>query len=170
MGCGEGELVTETPFAEMLRFNEWANRTLFDACRALDDAQLDERAAGISASVRELLTHIATGQQTIVVRMAGGQQPSWAAWPGFDALEEALSSSGDELMTRAEALEANSTVEVRRGEAAYLVPESFFLVLALAHGVEHRTEIKIALNAIGVSTPDLDSWAYGEARGFKRAV
>jgi uncharacterized damage-inducible protein DinB len=50
------------PLAEMLRYNKWANTTLFEACRALSDDHLDMHAAGTSGSVRVLLTHIAGGQ------------------------------------------------------------------------------------------------------------
>jgi uncharacterized damage-inducible protein DinB len=47
---------------------------------------------------------------------------------------------------------------------------SFFLTHALEHGVEHRTEIKVALSQLGVATPDLDGWAYATAMGCGRVV
>ena len=50
------------------------------------------------------------------------------------------------------------------------IPVSFFLVHALEHGVEHRTEIKVALGSMGVATPDLDGWAYAAASGIGRQV
>ncbi len=43
---------------EMMRYNAWANSTLFDACRELTDEQLDARLPVTSGSTRELLTHI----------------------------------------------------------------------------------------------------------------
>jgi hypothetical protein len=52
----------------------------------------------------------------------------------------------------------------------YRIPKSFFLVHALEHGVEHRTEIKVDLGAIGITTPDLDGWAYAAAAGIGREV
>jgi uncharacterized damage-inducible protein DinB len=153
---------------EMLRYNTWANRTLFEACRALTDEQLDTHAAGTSASVRDLLTHIAAGQQTIARRAAGGQQPSWRPWPGFDALFDLIDASDSELMAIAAGLDEDAAVDVSPGEA-YPFPTSFFLVLAMAHRVEHRTEIKIALESIGVRTPVLDSWSCGAAAGQAQA-
>ena len=40
--------------AEMFRYNAWANRELFEACRSLTEEQLDMQIRGISGSVREL--------------------------------------------------------------------------------------------------------------------
>ena len=156
----------DNPFAEMLRYNEWANHTLFEACRALDDGQLDARASDASPSVRELLTHIATGQQTILLRMTGRQQSSWGTWRGFDALLDLLDRSSDDLVAAAEGLGEEGSVEVKNGEDVYRFPKSFLLVQAMTHGVEHRTEIKLLLASVGVPTPDLDSWSYGASAGF----
>ena len=49
-------------------------------------------------------------------------------------------------------------------------PRSFFLVHAAEHGVEHRTEIKMALAQMGVETPDLDGWYYCGAAGHGQPV
>ena len=57
--------------AEMFRYNAWANRALFEACRSLTEAQLDTHVPGISGSIRDLLMHIAGGQQTFVLRTKG---------------------------------------------------------------------------------------------------
>jgi uncharacterized damage-inducible protein DinB len=50
------------------------------------------------------------------------------------------------------------------------IPVSFFLVHAIEHGVEHRTDIKVALGSMGVETPDLDGWAFAGAAGIGRQV
>lgn len=49
-------------------------------------------------------------------------------------------------------------------------PKSFFLAHAAEHGVEHRTEIKLALAQLGIETPDLDGWPYSAAAGYGREV
>jgi hypothetical protein len=38
------------------------------------------------------------------------------------------------------------------------------------HGVEHRTEIKVALAKMGIETPDLDAWSYAGAMGYGAEV
>src|SRR6476661_2752333 len=75
--------------AEMLRYNAWANRALFEACRSLTEAQLDTHVPGISGSIRDLLMHIAGGQQTFVLRTKGrqhaGELGRWSDWPGIES-------------------------------------------------------------------------------------
>lgn len=58
---------------EMMRYNAWANSTLFDACRELTDEQLGARLPVTSGSTRELLIHIVGGQQTFALRTQGRQ-------------------------------------------------------------------------------------------------
>jgi uncharacterized damage-inducible protein DinB len=39
------------------------------------------------------------------------------------------------------------------------------MVQAINHATEHREQISSMLTALGVTPPDLDGWAYGEATG-----
>ena len=148
--------------AEALRINAWANRKLFEACRDLTDEQLDAHVRGTSGSVRELLLHIAGGQQTFVLRTKGrqheGELDRDSEWPGFDRLIEIITHTSDELIAIAEGLAYDEEVDLPYRGRLYRYPRRFFLGHALAHGVEHRTEVKVALATIGVETPDLDGW------------
>jgi len=162
------------PLAEMLRYNRWATRTLIEACRGLSDERLDARVAGASGSVRELLLHVVGGQQTFALRTKGrqheGELNRRSAWPGWDALTDLAARSSDELVAVAERLEADGEVDLPWQGKVFRFPASFFLVHAMEHGVEHRTEIKLALAQLGVETPDLDGWAYSVAMGYGREV
>ena len=162
------------PLVEMLRYNKWANLTLLEACRPLADEYLDARIPGISGSVRVLLTHIVGGQQTFFLRTMGrqheGELSRTSQWPGFDAILDILSHSSDDLIAIAEALDVDSEVDLPYMGKVYRYPKSFFLVHAIEHGVEHRTEIKIALAQQGIETPDLDGWSYGAVAGYGREV
>jgi len=162
------------PLAEMLRYNRWATQTLIEACRGLTDEQLDSRVPGASGSVRELLTHIVGGQQTFALRTKGrqheGELNRGSAWPGWESLAELATQSSDELVAIAEGLEVDDEVDLPWQGKSFRFPTSFFLVHAMEHGVEHRTEIKLTLAQLGVETPDLDGWAYGEAMGYGREV
>jgi uncharacterized damage-inducible protein DinB len=55
-------------------------------------------------------------------------------------------------------------------DKSYRFPKRFFLVHAIEHGTEHRTEIKVALSQIGVETPDLDGWNYAASAGYGQEV
>lgn len=159
-----------TPLANMLRYERWATLRLVDACRRLTDEQLDARHEWASGPVRELLLHLVGGQQTFVLRTKGrqheGELNRGSAWPGFDTLAGIAADAGEELVHVAESLEADADVELGWMGHTYRYPVSFFLVHAVEHGVEHRTEIKLALAAIGVATPDLDGWEFAAAMGY----
>lgn len=163
-----------TPLAEMLRYNRWATLTLIEACRGLHDDQLDTRIPAVSGSVRELLMHVVGGQQTFALRTRGrqheGELSRNAPWPGFDTLLALATQSSDELVAIAESLDHDEDVDLPWMGKTYRFPKSFFLVHAVEHGAEHRTEIKVALASLGVETPDLDGWSYAAVAGFGREV
>ena len=159
---------------EMLRYNLWANETLLDACRDLTDEQLDHRLPVTSGSSRELLVHIVGAQQTFVLRTKGrqheGELGRESPWPGIEDLVALTGQSSLELISIAERLEPESEVDLPYLGQIYRYPVRFFLVHAVEHGVEHRTEVKLNLADAGVTTPDLDAWQYSEWAGYGAVV
>ena len=159
---------------EMLRYNKWATLTLLEACRGLTDEQLDARAPGTSGSVRDILMHVVGGQQTFVRRVGSRKNPRGlnrgTAWPGFAALLDAAARSSDDLVAIAAGLDPESEVDLPYLGKKYRYPTRFFLVHAMEHGVEHRTEIKVILGGLGIETPDLDGWGYCSAAGYGQEV
>jgi uncharacterized damage-inducible protein DinB len=162
------------PLGEVFRYNRWANLRLIDACRRLTDEQLDARAAGTSGSIRELLVHVVGGQQTSTLRTKGrqheGELGRGSTWPGFDVLRDIAVRTSDELIRIADSLETDSEVKFPWRGKVYRYPLSFFLLHALEHGVEHRTEIKVTMAELDLERPDLDGWFYGEAAGYGQVV
>lgn len=162
------------PLTGMLHYNAWATNTLVNFCRALTDEQLDARAPGASGSVRELLVHLVGAQQTNILRTKGrhneGELARWSAWPGFDVLHEIAEQSGAELLAIAEQADLYAEVELHYQGTVSRWPRSFFLIAAVEHGAEHRTEIKMTLESLGIETPNLDGWWYAAANGIGYAV
>jgi uncharacterized damage-inducible protein DinB len=162
------------PLAELFRYNRWANLTLLDSCDGLPETTLAARPPGISGSVGELLLHIVGAQQTFVLRTMGrqheGEFTRGSAWPGFSSLRTEAERSSDDLIAIAASLDADVPVDLPYLGRAYRFPKSFFLLHALEHGVEHRTEVKVALAQLGIETPDLDAWSYAPVAGFGQAV
>jgi uncharacterized damage-inducible protein DinB len=156
--------------AEMFRYNAWANRELFEACRSLTKEQLDTQIQGISGSVSELLTHIAGGQQTFVLRTKGrqheGELGRQSDWPGIETVIQIVDSTSNELIAIAEQLEEDEEVGLSYQGKTYRYPKRFFLVHAMEHSTEHRTEVKIALAHLGIETPDLDGWYFAQSEGY----
>jgi len=163
--------VVNGPLADLFRYNRWANRRLIEACRDLTAEQLDARAPGTSGSIRELLTHVVGAQQTFILRTKGrqhegGELARSSAWPGFDVMTSIAVSTSDELIQIADAIDADPQVDLPWQGKVYRYPMSFFLLHAIEHGVEHRTEIKVTMADLGVQRPDLDGWSYSEAAGY----
>jgi uncharacterized damage-inducible protein DinB len=160
--------------AEMFRYNAWANNQLFQACRSLTGEQLNTHVPGTSGSVRELLLHIVGAQQTFVLRTKGrqheGEMGRQSPWPGIDTLIGLAESTSQELIAIAEQLDDDEKVELPYLGKAFRYPTRFFLVHAMAHSAEHRTEVKVALAHTGVATPDLDGWPYAEYAGYGSVV
>jgi len=158
----------------MFRYNAWANRELFEVCRSLTVEQLDTQVRGISGSVRALLMHIAGGQQTFILRTKGrqheGELERQSDWPGIEALIHIATSTSDELIAIAEQLEDDEEVNLAYQGKTYRYPKRFFLVHAMEHSTEHRTEVKVALAHIGVETPDLDGWPYSSSAGYGQEI
>ncbi len=167
------EVFVNEPLAEMFRYNRWANVQLLEACRSLSEEQLEARLTPESRSVRELLSHIVNGQLTLVLRTQGrqheGEDRTLQPWPGFDKVIQIAGRSSDELIGIAERLQ-DTEVRLPYLGKVFSFPKRFFLVHAMEHGVEHRTEVKATLRAIGVDTPDLDGWPYSIAAGFGQEV
>jgi uncharacterized damage-inducible protein DinB len=44
------------------------------------------------------------------------------------------------------------------------MPTAFYLVQAINHSTEHRSQIKIALTQAGISPPELDGWTWDDER------
>lgn len=154
----------------MFHYNGWANLTLLNACRSLSEEQLKAKSSGVSGSVAELLTHLVGGQQTFILRTKGwqneGEMGRHSPWPGLEVLIEVAKMTNDELGRIAEDLDLDREVALSYAGRTYNLPVSFILTHALEHGVEHRTEVKVALNLMGIETPDLDGWAYALATGI----
>jgi uncharacterized damage-inducible protein DinB len=158
--------------SDLYRQNEWANLTLIDACRALDDAQLDSAAEGTFGSIRDTLTHIVSAEGGYAHRLGvepakrlGGDDP----WPGFDALAEMASAAADAL---AVAGSGDPAAIVRGGsqEQRYEIEAVVILIQAFHHSTEHRSQICTVLTTLGIEPPELSSWDWGLATGRMRAV
>jgi uncharacterized damage-inducible protein DinB len=161
-------------FVEMFRYNAWANRQLFEACRSLTEEQLDLRAPGISGSIRELLMHIAGAQQTFILRTMGrqheGELARWSDWPGLESVIKIANDTSDQLLAIAMHVQNDEEVVLPFQDKSYRFLKRFFLVHAIEHGTEHRTEVKVALAQIGVEPPDLDGWNYAASAGYGQEV
>ena len=112
--------------------------------------------------------HVVGGQQTSVLRTKGrqheGELNRGSRWPGFSILREIAVDTSDELIAIAASLGDDEEVDLPYRGKTYRYPKSFFLLHALEHGVEHRTEIKLALALVGIPTPTLTDGSTAKPR------
>jgi hypothetical protein len=84
----------------------------------------------------------------------------------MEALIQISEQTNAKLISIAEQLDPASEVTLPYVGKSYRYPVRFFLVDAVAHGIEPRTEVKLNLASVGVETPDLDGWEYSAAAGY----
>ena len=99
-----------------------------------------------------------------------GELGRWSDWPGIETLIHIAASTSDELISIAEQLEDDEEVDLPYQGKTYRYPKRFFLVHAMEHSTEHRTEVKVALAHVGVETPDLDGWPYSASAGYGQEI
>jgi uncharacterized damage-inducible protein DinB len=154
--------------ADFFRYNLWANQALLDACVPLTDAQLDAGAAGVYGSVRAILMHLFSSEESYAGRV-GGQAPvprltESDTFPGFDELRRRAEQSGQALITFAEAAtEADLTRILHLDNGTYDAPVFINLIQAINHAIDHRSQIATVLSQQGIELPDLAGWGYNNA-------
>jgi uncharacterized damage-inducible protein DinB len=154
--------------ADFFRYNLWANQTLLDFCEPLTYAQLDATAAGVYGSVRAMLMHLFSSEESYAGRVGGQAQPRRLmesdAFPGFDALRRRAEQSGQALIAFAErATEADLTRILHLDDGTYDAPVYITLIQAINHAIDHRSQIATVLSQQGVELPDLAGWGYNDA-------
>lgn len=148
---------------EMFRHNAWANQHLLDACAALSDDQLATAAPGTYGAIRDTLLHLASGQDRYVAALRG-EQPSntlhGRPFPGIPALQEHLGRSSEALVTVAEQGDDDRVVRGIRNGEPYALPASVFLIQAINHATDHRSQIASIMSGMGIEPPEIDGWSY----------
>lgn len=157
----------DSSLVEFYRHNLWANMLLLDTCEKLTEEQLGLTGPGTYGPVRDTLTHLVGAELRYVSRLRN-QGPDLTVsekdgYPGMEALRAGARKSGEALIEIAGQVQPGTILKgVWRGEP-YKLPEYIVLLQAINHATEHRMHIVGILNQHGISTPDLDGWAYDDA-------
>jgi uncharacterized damage-inducible protein DinB len=156
--------------AEFFAHNTMTNRLLMDACRGLSPEQLDATATGTYGSIGTTLVHVANSQVGYASRVLDTERPerlSGDPFPGFDALEECFDLGNRRLEEAAARASDDRQVKVTDDDppGAWMMPVSLFLLQAVNHGTEHRSQVATILTGLGITPPEMDGWAYFLASG-----
>ena len=154
--------------AELFRHNLWANLALIDLCVTLPDEILETNVPGTYGSIRETLNHMVGAEERYVSALRGGPErrnPTLEETePDLTTLREHARQSGEEFIAYAETVEGNPTLDVTWRGQRYKMPAALFLVQAINHATEHRTQIKTALTQAGITPPEIDGWTWDDER------
>ena len=77
-----------------------------------------------------------------------------------------LTKSGEALIEIANNAQSTDVLQGKNqnGEP-FEIAGTVLLTQAINHATEHRAHINIILTHLGMESPDLDAWAYGDAHG-----
>ena len=154
--------------AELFHHNLWANLTLIDLCATLPADVLGSDVRGTYGGIRETLNHLVGAEERYLAALVAGPErrnPTLEEIaPDLSTLREHARQSGEGLIAYAATIEGNPTLHVIWRGQSFDMPAALFLVQAINHATEHRSQIKIALTQAGITPPELDGWTWDDAR------
>ena len=160
----EGETVLVTIF----RHNLWANRGLIDACAALDEAQLAATAIGTYGTIYDTLNHLVRAEQGYLYLLTGDSPVARMRRedrPDLATLRENARLYDEGLMAVAAGVTPSAMAHSVEEDGQWALPAGVVLTQAINHATEHRAHIMTILTQIGVKSPELDGWAFGDRYG-----
>ncbi|HJU80359.1 MAG TPA: DinB family protein [Acidimicrobiia bacterium] len=150
---------------EFFRHNSMMNQRLIEACQDLTPEQMGTSTAGTYGSIGATLVHIANAQAGYAARLLDRERPerlSEEPFPGVKAVAARLKESDRQLEEATLRSDWDRQVEIKGDdpEGAWLMPVGLFLLQAINHGTEHRSQIATILTQLGVEPPEMDGWGY----------
>lgn len=162
------------PLNELFRHNTMMNWRLVEACQELSPDQLEATAVGTYGTIGATLVHIANGQEGYAASLLDAIRPEPLPenpFPGFPALRERF-AHGDAQLEEAAARADDRQVIVTGDDppGRWTMAVSLFLVQAINHGTEHRSQVATILTQLGIEPPAMDGWNYFESAGHMKPV
>jgi uncharacterized damage-inducible protein DinB len=150
---------------EFFRHNSMMNRTLLDTCRGLTPEQLASTTEGTYGSIAATLVHIANAQEGYAARLLDVERPQRMdedPFPGIPVVAERLVASDRQLEEATGRSDWDRQVQIRGDDppGTWLMPVGLFLLQAINHGTEHRSQIATILTQLGIEPPEMDGWGY----------
>ena len=160
---------------EFFRHNTMMNERLMKACRQLTPEQLGATATGTYGSIGATLVHIANSQVGYAARVLDTERPERLPedpFPGFEPLTERFAQGDAQLEGAATRAGQDREVQVTGDDppGTWWMPVSLYLLQAVNHGTEHRSQVATILTQLGVEPPEMDGWTYFFESGHMVAV
>jgi uncharacterized damage-inducible protein DinB len=162
--------VTTSLLGDAFAHHVWATERLIDACAGLTPEQLRAPAPGTYGPVIDTLRHLVTSDGWYLTFFREGA-------PGVDEdAERSLAELRSMITSNGVAwvevlvgeLDADTDVEEVGDGWTFHAPIGLRLAQVVQHGTDHRSQVCTALTSFGLTPPEIDLWAFGEATGRTR--
>lgn len=161
---------SETALVEFMRYNNWANQMVLQACQNLSEAQLATDIPGAYGTIGKTLEHIIRAEAAYLKLLtANHRQPPfrWEDGPGLAELSAYSIQVGNALLDTAQRVPPTSKITLETdGKELHFQALALFIQV-INHGIEHRTNITTILNQSTQAPPEIDGWRYLRAH-FER--
>lgn len=163
--------MTTSLLDDAMAHHVWATERLIDECTTLTPEQLSTPAPGTYGSILDTFRHLVSTDCWYLTFF--GIEPQLVeehSEADLDELRSAISVNGKAWMELlAGGLDGEADV-VEHGDGwNFHSPIGFRLAQVIQHGTDHRSQVCTALTSFGLTPPEIDLWAFGEASGRTRA-
>ena len=166
--------MTNSALSDAFAHHIWATERLIDSCSTLTPEQLKAPAPGTYGSILATLRHLVSsdGWYLAFFRPEQTTRIEEEAETSLTELRSVMTHNGILWMELlAGGVDPDEDV-VERGDEGweFHAPMGLRLAQVIHHGTDHRSQVCTALSSLGMTPPEIDLWAFGEATGRTRAV
>ena len=158
--------------SDALAHHVWATERLIDECASLTPEKLTTPSPGTYGSILDTLRHLVSSDGWYLSFFREQAAPiDEEAEVSLAELRSAIERNGT-AWTEVIARQSDPEEDMpERGDGwEFHAPAGFRLAQVIHHGTDHRSQVCTALTGLGITPPEIDLWAYGEATNRTRAV
>jgi len=148
----------------------WATQRVIDSCAPLTPEQLQTPAPGTYGPIIDTLRHLVTADCWYLTFFRDEpQRIEEGAEVGLDELLSAITSNGRTWLELLAGGLDGEAIMVEHGDGwKFHARTGLRLAQVVQHGTDHRSQVCTALSSFGLTPPEVDLWAFGEATGRTR--
>ena len=149
----------------------WATDRLFEVCAALTRDQLITETPGTYGPIIGTMGHLVASDSWYLSFHRDEPAPTIDEQTSLGEMRSVMKANGAawmELLARE--LDPDEDIAERGEGWEFHAPMGFRLAQVIHHGTDHRSQVCTALTSLGLTPPEIDVWAYGEATGRTRSV
>src|SRR5262245_56840489 len=134
------EAFPETMLAEFIRYNNWANQQVLEACQKLDEDQLGLTMPGAYGTIRDTLEHILEGEAFYIGLLTGSRPKppfQWRSKPGFPEMTAYAAHIGNLPVDAVQRVCPTDRVEDEDQGNKLRYQAGAIFIQIINHGIEH---------------------------------